>query len=111
MNIRTDEQIDNLENRLSHLKKLSESTQIDQNYLRKSEVDTNHNIITYEKKFKDECELILQENSKIFDQNIQKEKINLISDELLKKGREEVQKIHLEFKIHYEEVTQSMHDD
>ena len=62
-------------------------------------------------KSKDESEKLLHENNRLLDENIRKEKINIQSDELLKKGREEVQKMYLEFKTQSEEITSTMHQD
>lgn len=108
---RCDEELVNLETRLIHLRKLAENTVIDKNILRKLEVDTNTEIITLNKKSKDESEKLLHENNRLLDENIRKEKINIQSDELLKKGREEVQKMYLEFKTQSEEITSTMHQD
>jgi len=108
---RCDEELVNLETRLIHLRKLAENTVIDKNILRKLEVDTNTEIITLNKKSKDESEKLLHENNRLLDENIRKEKINTQSDELLKKGREEVQKMYLEFKTQSEEITSTMHQD
>lgn len=70
-----------------------ENNQIDSNYLRKQEVENNHSIISLERIYKEEIEKTLQENNSLLNQNIQKEKINMQSEELLKKGREDVQKM------------------
>jgi len=72
---------------------LFENNQIDSNYLRKQEVENNHSIISLERIYKEEIEKTLQENNSLLNQNIQKEKINMQSEELLKKGREDVQKM------------------
>lgn len=108
---RCDEEIINLEARLSHLRKLSENTQIDQNFLRKQELDTNTSLITLNNKWKDEAEKFLHENNRLLDENLKKEKVNTQSEELLQKGREEVQKMYSEFKIESEKITSSMHQD
>lgn len=90
---RSDQEINTSETKLIHLKKLFENNQIDSNYLRKQEVENNHSIISLERIYKEEIEKTLQENNSLLNQNIQKEKINMQSEELLKKGREDVQKM------------------
>jgi len=90
---RSDQEINTAETKLIHLKKLFENNQIDSNYLRKQEVENNHSIISLERIYKEEIEKTLQENNSLLNQNIQKEKINMQSEELLKKGREDVQKM------------------
>lgn len=44
-----DEEISTLENKLIHIKKLSENNQIDTNFLRKQEIENNHSIISLER--------------------------------------------------------------